>query len=76
MIIGYTDKKGRLMFVAEGLAAGIWGTFYKGPGLWAADGMHRVKSKALPMRSSKTQAEEDLKTYAKTRKLMPVEFTT
>ena len=76
MIIGYTDKKGRLIFVAEGLSAGIWGTFCKGPGRWAADAIHRVKSRALPMRSSKTQAEEDLRKYAKTHKLMLVDFTT
>ncbi len=76
MIIGYTDKKGRLMFVAEGIRDGSWGTFCKKSGKWGDDGMHRVKSPLFPMRSSKESAQRDLELYARHHGWVPVEFTT
>jgi hypothetical protein len=60
----YSDKKGRLLFVGSGLGGDNYGTMYKKSGKWAAPGKHRVKSPALPMRTTKEEAERDLDWYA------------
>jgi hypothetical protein len=75
-MIQYLDKKGRLLFVAEGIwfaqpefKTGNYGTFYrKGNGR----GMHRFVSPSLPMRKTRTQAEDDLTWYALDHDLVPV----
>jgi hypothetical protein len=68
-MIQYLDKKGRLLFVAQGLGENTWGTFYRTK---EGGGKHRVKSPALPIRKTRTQAEDDFTWYAIDHDLVPV----
>ncbi len=75
-MIQYLDKKGRLLFVAEGILfarpkfkTGKYGTFFRKKN---GRGMHRVTSPALPMRNTREEAEQDLSNYVRKHGLVPV----
>lgn len=55
----YIDKKSNEIFVSTGLGS-EYGTFRKSKN----GGLHRVKSSAMPMVSSREEAEKDLKIWA------------
>ncbi len=69
-MIQYLDKKGRLLFVSNGIGQPpTYGTFYrKNPG----GGKRRVKSRNLPMRRTKREAEKDFEWYVRYHRLVPV----
>ncbi len=75
-MLQYLDKKGRLLFVAEGIwfaqpefKTGKFGTFYRKA---KGRGMHRVVSPALPMRNTREEAEQDFSEYVRKHGLVPV----
>lgn len=61
----YSDSKGRLIFVSSGLGGDQYMTMYKNPDKWTSAGMHRLKSKELPLRDTKEEAQADLDALAK-----------
>ncbi len=68
-MIQYLDKKGRLLFVAQGIGhPPSFGTFYRG----LSGAKHRVKSSALPMRYTREEAERDFYDYVLKYRLTPV----
>lgn len=62
----YVDEKIRLIFASPGLGHSTYMTMYQNPnhaGLYVG-GMHRLKSKDLPERTTLEQAQSDLDAYA------------
>ena len=64
----YLDDKGRELFVSTGLGS-EYGTFWQSE----KGGLHRVKSPAMPMTSSREEAQANLDAWAKKKGLRPVE---
>lgn len=61
----YVDTKtGRLIFVSAGLGGEDYMTMYQDAGKWNSGGMHRLKSKDLPIRNTQEEAQADLDGYA------------
>lgn len=67
----YLDKKGRVIFVAQGLGD-KFGTFWQSH----AGGLHRVKSPAMPMVTTREEAQANLDAYAQARGLEMVDKET
>lgn len=63
--ISYIDKKGDEIFVSSGLGDDKYGSFRKSK----YGGLHRVKSPAMPMVSSKIEAEKNLRLWAQKKGL-------
>ncbi|MBV4415120.1 hypothetical protein KM792_13755 [Clostridium tyrobutyricum] len=62
--MNYLDKKGNEIFVSTGLGS-QYGTFRKSKN----GGLHRVKSPAMPMISSKDEAQKNLDLWAEKNSL-------
>lgn len=60
----YRDFQGRTLFVSSGIGGDKWMTVYRKPG---SIGTHRVKSKLLPLKDSREEAQADLDRYAEQR---------
>jgi len=61
----YRDMKSRIIFVSDGISDGRhWGTFHRKP----SGALARIKSKFLPMRDIREDAQADLDRYAIARK--------
>lgn len=67
----YLDKKGRVIFVAQGLGD-KFGTFWRS----SSGGLHRVKSPAMPMVTTREEAQANLDAYAQARGLEMVDKET
>lgn len=66
----YRDFQGRILFVSPGLSDGaVYMTVYRKPG---GKGVHRVKSKFLPLRGTRELAQQDLDRYAREREMEEV----
>lgn len=66
----YRDFQNRVLFVSPGLTNGTtWMTCYQRP----SGGLRRVKSKFLPLRQTREQAQADLDRWAKERGLEEVD---
>jgi len=65
----YLDKNGRVIFVSTGLGGSEFGTFWESP----AGGKHRVKTQAMPMTTSREEAQRNLDAWVEKNGLQPVE---
>lgn len=65
--MNYLDKKGNEIFASAGLGS-EYGTFRKSKN----NGLHRVKSPAMPMVSSREAAQKNLDLWAKKNRLKAV----
>ncbi|APM41363.1 hypothetical protein [Clostridium kluyveri] len=65
----YIDKKGKEVFVSQGLGMKEYGSFRKSK----AGGLHRVKSPMMPMASSREEAQKNLDLWARKNGLKAVE---
>lgn len=63
----YLDKKGKEIFVSEGLGMKEYGSFRKSK----SGGLHRVKSPMMPMVSSGEEAQENVDLWAEKNGLKP-----
>lgn len=65
---GYLGPDGRVIYVAgrPTRPGGAWGTYYRRPG--PGQGSHRLISKHLPTRGTRTAAQMDLVKYAARQK--------
>ena len=68
-MIQYLDKKGRLLFVGQGLGENAYGTFYRKK---VGGGKHRIKSSYLPIRATREEADADFSKFIKKYGLVPV----
>lgn len=66
----YRDYQGRILFVGSGISNGTsWMTLYQK----SNGSLRRVKSKFLPIREMREQAQQDLDRYAEKRNMTTVE---
>jgi len=66
----YLDKNGRVIFVSTGLGGSEFGTFWETAGGF---GKHRVKTQAMPMVTSREEAQKNLDAWAEKNGLQLVE---
>lgn len=64
----YELPDGRVVFASAGLGQDVFMSFTRRE----SGGLQRYISKALPVRKSLNEAQKDLDSYAKTKKLKPV----
>ena len=69
-MIGYQNKHGQVLFVSAGLGGDNFATYVKKPN----GGVRRFRSKLLPVRKEREQAEYDLRKYAKITGMHKVEL--
>lgn len=65
----YLDENGREIFVSAGIGGEEYGTFWRSH----TGGLHRVKSPAMPMVSSRNEAQKNLDAWAEGKGLQQVE---
>ena len=64
----YRLPDGRIIFAGPGLGQDVFMSFTRKE----SGGLQRYVSKALPIRKTQVEAQQDLDKYAKTKKLEPV----
>lgn len=67
---GYKNKHGQILFVSAGIGGDNFATYVKKPN----GGIRRFCSRLLPVRSSRDQADYDLRKYAMITKMQKVEL--